>query len=103
MVESEGRACVNADRIRLNQDRERDGDRNADDAGGNASMQEISRAAKEKKKLQKGLSCSNLHRPWMQDDKVEGRKRDGQSGGLRRETGEGVTKGKMQEEGGRAG
>lgn len=35
--------------------------------------------------------------------RVEGRGRDGQSDGLGRETGEGVTKGKMQEEGGRAG
>lgn len=64
MVDSEGRVNVEDQA----QDRDGDGDEDADEAGGNASMQEISSAAKGQENLNQGLSCSKLDRPWLQDD-----------------------------------
>lgn len=91
-----GRACE------CREDQAQDRDEDVDEAGGNASMQEINGAAKERKT---SIRSFLLKTPpsLAARRRVEGRERDGQSDGLGRETGEGVTKGKMQEEGGRAG
>ena len=66
MVDSEGRVNVEDQA----QDRDQDRDEDADEAGGNASVQEISSAAKGQENLNQGLSCSELGRLWLQDDEL---------------------------------